>query len=124
MAAIFYLSAQPAGAEFAWWEVAIRKLGHFGGYAALTLLWSWALSPVLGRRAIPLAVLISILYAAGDEYHQSTVESRHGTGRDVLLDALGAIAAAVVLRWWLARRKLDPALIRGHQHGLGSVERT
>src|SRR5262245_60493089 len=120
MAVIFYLSAQPAGPDLAWWEVAIRKLGHLGGYAALTLLWSWALSPRLGRRAIPLAVLISILYAASDEYHQSLVESRHGTPHDVLIDALGAIIAAVVLRWWLGRRRLDPTLFRRHQDGLGS----
>jgi VanZ family protein len=99
MGAIFYLSAQPAGAELAWWEVAIRKLGHFGGYAALTLLWSWALSPRLGRRAIPVALGISILYAVGDEYHQSLVDGRHGTPRDVAIDALGGVGGAVVATW-------------------------
>jgi len=121
MAAIFYMSAQPAGADLAWWEVTVRKLGHFGAYAMLTLLWSWALSPRLGRRAIPLAALISLLYAVSDEFHQSLVDGRHGTPRDVALDALGAVSAALALRWWLSRRKLDPALIRGHQDRLGPV---
>jgi VanZ family protein len=123
MGAIFYFSAQPAGADLAWWEVAIRKLGHFGGYALLTLLWSWALSPALGRRAIPIAAAIAVLYAASDEYHQSLVDGRHGTIRDVAIDALGAVSAAFALRWWLDRRRLDPALLGRHQHGLRPVER-
>ena len=121
MAAIFYMSAQPAAADLAWWEVTVRKLGHFGAYAMLTLLWSWALSPRLGRRAIAMAALISLLYAVSDEFHQSLVDGRHGTPRDVALDALGAVSAALALRWWLSRRKLDPALIRGHQDRLSSV---
>ena len=124
MAAIFYLSAQPAGPELAWWEVAVRKLGHVGGYAVLTLLWAWALAPRLGRRTLPAAVAISVLYAASDEFHQSLVESRHGTPRDVLIDALGAVAAALWARWWVRRRRLDPALVGRHQHGLGAVERS
>ena len=42
MAAIFYFSAQPFdGPELAWWEVAIRKLGHIAGYVVLTYLWWW-----------------------------------------------------------------------------------
>ena len=44
MGAIFYFSSQPFdGPDLAWWEVAVRKLGHVAGYAALTGLWWWAL---------------------------------------------------------------------------------
>ena len=55
MAAIFYFSAQPFdGPDLAWWEVAVRKLGHMGGYAVLTFLWWWALvgrvRPTAGTR--------------------------------------------------------------------------
>jgi len=99
MAAIFYLSGQPATEELAWWEVGIRKLGHFGGYATLALLWAWALAPWLGRRALPAAFAVSVLYAASDEFHQSTVDTRHGTLLDVLIDALGALAGALVATW-------------------------
>jgi VanZ family protein len=123
MAAIFYLSAQPAGEELAWWEIAVRKLGHFGGYTALALLWAWALSPRLGRRTLPAALAISVVYALSDEIHQSTVDSRHGTPQDVLIDALGALAGIGLAYWWV-RRKLDPALVRRHEDGLSAVERT
>ena len=109
MAAIFYLSGQPGGEELAWWEVALRKLGHFGGYALLCLLWAWALVPALGRSAIPAAVAISILYAASDEFHQTFVDERSGTPADVALDALGALTAAAVLRWHLRRRQREAA---------------
>lgn len=126
MGAIFYLSAQPAGADLTWWEVGVRKVGHFSGYAALTLLWTWALAPRLRRRALPVAVAIAVLYSISDEYHQSLVESRHGTPRDVLIDALGALTAALAVRLWFnrKRRSSDPALVGGHEDGLGAVERT
>jgi len=103
MAAIFYLSGQPATEELARWEVAIRKLGHFGGYATLALLWAWALAPRLGRRALAAAFAITVIYAASDEYHQSTVDTRHGTALDVLLDTLGALAGVAFARWWARR---------------------
>jgi len=125
MGAIFYLSAQPAGADLAWWEVGVRKLGHFGGYAVLTLLWTWALAPRLRRRALPVAVAIAVLYAVSDEYHQSLVDGRAGTARDVLIDAFGACVAALAVRWSLSRGgSSDPTLVGSHQDGLRAVERT
>ena len=101
MAAIFYFSAQPfEGPELAWWEVAIRKLGHVAGYAVLTFLWWWAL---VGRADHPLAIaaVISLLYAASDEYHQTFTENRNGSPLDVGIDAIGiALAGGVVSRRW------------------------
>lgn len=101
MGAIFYLSAQPfEGPELAWWEVAIRKLGHVAGYAVLTSLWWWAL---VGRADHPLAIAaaISLLYAASDEYHQTFTENRNGSPLDVGIDAIGiALACGVVSRRW------------------------
>lgn len=101
MAAIFYFSAQPfEGPELAWWEVAIRKLGHVAGYAVLTFLWWWAL---VGRADHPLAIAaaISLLYAASDEYHQNFTENRNGSPLDVGIDAIGiTLACGVVSRRW------------------------
>ena len=125
MAAIFYLSGQTGGEELAWWEVVLRKLGHFGGYAALALLWSWALAPAV-RRPLPWALAIAVLYAISDEYHQTFVEGRHGTALDLSIDAVGAFAGALFARWAALRRSRgsDPAVLSRHQDRLSAVERS
>lgn len=96
MGAIFYLSSQPADPDQAWWMVVVRKLGHIGGYAALTALWTWALAGAV-RRPLLIAAAISLAYAATDEYHQSLVDTRHGTAADVAVDALGIALAYLAI---------------------------
>jgi VanZ family protein len=105
MGLIFYLSAQPAGPELPGWEVALRKLGHLGGYALLTGLWTWALWGT-ARRPLLWAVAIAFLYACSDEWHQSFVETRHATPVDVLIDSLGVALAAGVI--WIIPRPEGP----------------
>lgn len=106
MAVIFYLSAQPSAADYPAWEVLLRKLGHAGGYALLAFAWWRAFRGLLpsSRLFAPIAaaVVVSLAYAASDEFHQSLVTSRHGTPVDVLVDSIG-IAAAAVLAAWLSR---------------------
>lgn len=100
MATIFFFSAQPfEGDPLAWWEVVIRKLGHFTGYALLTAAWIWALA---GRvpRPLLLAAALAFLYSCSDELHQTTVEGRTGTPLDVLIDTVGiafAVGAGLLL---------------------------
>ena len=104
MGVIFFLSAQPAGGHFPWWEVGVRKLGHVTGYALLTAAWWWALRTVAARPLL-WALAISLAYACTDEYHQTFVRGREGTPRDVLIDAIGMAIAA----WLIARRRPSPA---------------
>ena len=103
MAVIFALSAQPdlsSGLGTA--DLILRKLAHMAEYGLLVFLWWRALSDVApARLAVGLALAISILYAATDEYHQSFVEGRHGTPVDVLIDSVGMAAVA----WLLLRRR-------------------
>jgi VanZ family protein len=40
-----------------------------------------------------MALLMAVLFAASDEFHQSFVEGRTSTLRDVLIDALGSTLA-------------------------------
>jgi VanZ family protein len=103
MGVIFAFSAQPAAEELSTIAVVVRKLGHLTGYALLATAWTWALAPRLGRRALPVAALISFLYAISDEYHQSFVEGRHATPVDVGIDSLGIAIAALALRASRAR---------------------
>jgi VanZ family protein len=109
MALIYAFSAMPSdGTDHGPLMLVLRKLTHFGEYFALTGLWWWALrTRIGGRRALAPAVAIAIGYAVTDEIHQTFVDGRVGTPRDVLIDTAGVLAAA-----WLIRRALDPAAVR------------
>jgi VanZ family protein len=48
--------------------------------------------------------MITIAYAISDEYHQSFVDGRVGSVRDVLIDTAGVFAAWALSRW-LDRRQ-------------------
>ena len=50
--------------------------------------------------ALAAAVGICVLYAITDEFHQTFVDGRIGTSRDVLIDTAGALTAAVLIRRW------------------------
>jgi hypothetical protein len=90
MALIFALSAQPnLGTGLGVWDLIGRKLVHM---AAFGMLWLRAL-----RRPVAAAV-ITLLYAAGDEFHQSFVAGRHGSPVDVAIDAAGVALAALAWR--------------------------
>lgn len=104
MALIFAFSSMPSDGEDKGPLVLLaRKLAHFAEYFLLTALWWWALrTKVAGRRALMPAIAIAIGYAITDELHQTLVDGRVGTWRDVLIDSAGALAAA----WLIARRRL------------------
>lgn len=84
-----------------------RKMAHFAEYALLTALWWRALrTRLVARTAVALAVTISVAYAATDEAHQLSVDGRHGTPVDVLIDTAGAFtAAALIVRHRRSRRR-------------------
>jgi len=87
----------------------LRKCAHVGEYAVLAALlwcalresaaddprrWDW---PVAGR-----VMLVVVLYAASDEFHQRFVPSRQATLQDVLVDALGGLVGLAAV--WAARK--------------------
>jgi VanZ family protein len=99
MGLIWFFSAQPSlDSGLGWIDTVGRKLIHFGEYALLCLLW-WRLlrTTMPGRRAALTALLLSSLYAATDELHQSFVDGRHGTPVDWVIDTAGAATAAFAL---------------------------
>ena len=90
----------------------VRKCGHVSEYAVLALLIWRARRARLPREARPwrwseagMALGLTILYAATDEFHQTFVPTREGCVRDVLIDSSGAIFGLLVL--WLAGRLLN-----------------
>jgi VanZ family protein len=96
MAAIFFFSAQPdLNSGLGAIDLVGRKLIHFCQYALLGFLWWRAFEGRLGsRRAALAAFLVTVAYAATDEYHQTFVEGRHGSPLDWLIDSAGAGLAA------------------------------
>lgn len=79
----------------------VRKSAHFTEYAFLCAaivfhftVWKKGISYTTW---IP--VLITGLYAASDEYHQTFVAGRSGQVSDVLLDTAGAVAGVIIFRF-------------------------
>ena len=90
-------------------QLVFRKIAHLVEYAILSILCCRALAKqdklrVLQLAALVQAVLISVAYAAFDEWHQSWTDERFGSPLDVAIDSVGAIVGAVLFSW-LSRRK-------------------
>lgn len=50
------------------------------------------------RRNLVLAVVLCLIFAMTDEYHQTFVPGRGGTWSDVAIDSAGVVLAALVVR--------------------------
>jgi VanZ family protein len=102
MGVIFVLSAQPSLPHHpdTLLDLILKKAAHMIEYGILaSLLWR-ALSRgqgALSRSALVTAFIVSVLYAASDEYHQTFVPGRNGTPVDVGLDTVGALIALLVV---------------------------
>jgi hypothetical protein len=93
MGLIFFFSAQPdLSTGLGNWDLVGRKLVHMSTFGALWFLW-WR---ALGSGHPGPAIAITLLYAAGDEYHQTFTHGRHGSPVDVAIDAAG-VGLAVLL---------------------------
>jgi VanZ family protein len=75
----------------------IRKAAHMTEYAVLFLLVANAVSlDHSGRKVYLYAFLITIGYAATDEFHQLFVPGRAGSPVDVVIDSIGAAFGAML----------------------------
>lgn len=101
MALIFFLSAQPnLSSGLGLIDLIGRKLVHMTEFGVLCLLWWRAVSTTTHRRrALPAAVVVAVLYAISDEFHQSFVDGRGASPVDVAIDTAGvAVAATLIAR--------------------------
>lgn len=90
-------------------QLVARKIAHLVEYAILSVLTCRALAKRTELRPLPLAalgqaVLIAVVYAALDEWHQSWTDERFGSPLDVAIDSVGATVGAAFFAW-LSRRK-------------------
>ena len=88
--------AEPGDSVFSWLVVntaaPVQKTMHVAIYAALVVLWMWALEAV-GSRALRalLGFILAIGLGALLEWCQLYVAGRFGTLSDVLLNGVGAL---------------------------------
>lgn len=78
-------------------EHPLRKCAHVTEYCVLasSLMISLYVWGVRGKRLLSVVLLITVLFAAGDEYHQYLVGDRGPSVRDVVIDTCGAMAGII-----------------------------
>ena len=106
MVVIFGFSSIPSQEmpSFGPWDLVVKKGSHMLGYGLLALAYWYDLR--FDKRRWWLALLLAVLYAITDEFHQSFVPGRHPSWVDALVfDGGGAAIALGLANWWQARRK-------------------
>jgi hypothetical protein len=97
MGLIFFLSAQPdLNSGLGLIDEIGRKFVHMAEYGVLWWLWSRA----FGFRRPVLAAVITLAYAATDEFHQTFVHGRNGSPIDWAIDGAGVAAAWALTAAW------------------------
>jgi VanZ family protein len=105
MAVIFCFSSIPASKlpNFGQPDLLVKKGGHLLAYALLALAY-WA-GMRFDNRRLGLALLLALIFAATDEFHQSFVVGRHPSWVDALvIDGSGA-ASALALAYWRRKKR-------------------
>ncbi|MFH1485619.1 MAG: VanZ family protein [Chloroflexota bacterium] len=102
MGVIFFLSSQTSLPRIGTPAIqfVLSKIAHLLEYVILAVLLlrvQESASGNLGKRAYLVAFLISLAYAASDEFHQSFVPYRRALAMDVGIDSLGAATGLVVI---------------------------
>lgn len=98
---IFYLSSLPNLELTAdpLWNLITRKLAHLFMFGVLAILIYIA----LGKKAPQHALILTTLYAATDEFHQTFVLTRQGALSDIIIDSIGALSALLLWKKFLPR---------------------
>ncbi len=99
MALIYYVSDQSTLPTLSdsLLDAVVKYGAHFVEYAVLALLWYRAIYSRFPHPKIqPLALLIVVIYALSDEFHQSFVPGRSATWQDVAVDMIGGASALLV----------------------------
>ena len=101
MALIFVVSAQPTlPSAPGRWDLPLKKTMHAVAYGILTWLYLRAFRGHWrdDARVRLASVVLALVYAVSDEYHQTFVPGRSGSWVDVVIDGVG-IAGATLWDW-------------------------
>jgi VanZ family protein len=82
-------------------EFFFRKSAHVMEYALLALLWFLNLqATALKRYNLFISPVVTVVYAASDEWHQTFIAGRTGHAIDIAVDSIGMLIAMFL---WLTR---------------------
>jgi len=120
MGLIFGFSSQAHSGEMTeqylhGWNILVRKAAHMTEFGVLFALTRFALAasiPAADRLVTTLSVLICLIYAGSDEWHQSFVPGRSAQVSDVMVDMCGVVIALLLF--------LLRGYLRGYLGGLKS----
>ncbi len=75
----------------------VRKIAHIMEYAILTVLISIPLRMhhIKNKSIFIIAFVTSVIYAGTDEFHQTFVEGRSGSLKDVGIDSIGVLLGSL-----------------------------
>ena len=108
MGLIFYLSSLPASRipYYGPLDVLLKKGAHALGYGLLGLSYFYALPRSLSKvYRLMIALMMAILFALSDEYHQSFVEGRNSSLNDVAINGLGAAVSLILAGFYSPNSK-------------------
>ena len=112
MVVIFMLSSLQSSQvpNFGLLDSLVKHGGHFLGYALLGATYSYALPRRFSAIAKGvLAIILALLYALSDEFHQSFVPGRNPSWFDIFVDLLGASTAAFLMARYSPNSNSKPA---------------
>jgi VanZ family protein len=83
----------PAASQVYWQEFAVKKTAHMIEYGIFAVLLYRALKSygVKKEKAMILAIVLTFLYGASDEFHQSFTPGREPKVRDIIFDTIGGV---------------------------------
>jgi len=112
---IFYLSSIPHLKTNLEYDFILRKIAHIIEYFILTFLLRRAFQGSFDRDGFPIFIypaILSLCYAASDEFHQLFVPGRGGSIQDVAIDAIGIFGFYVVLKICTGKQKQEGRFLR------------
>lgn len=87
----------------------IDKLVHMGVYGLLAALIYISLIhqnnfSVLSQNPVAWTIILTALYGASDEFHQTFVPNRSGELPDLLADIIGALLSILIIKYFLSAK--------------------
>lgn len=96
---IYFLSDQPSlkSSFEPLWDMILRKIAHLTEFGVFAFLFSRLLGlyEIEGKKFWFIVLTVSLFYTVYDEVHQSFVQGRYGTVRDMIIDFNGAFLGVI-----------------------------
>lgn len=104
---IFWLSSIPDLKSGIEQDFIFRKIAHILEFAILCFLLIRALvKEKLSNKKIAIySIVFAIFYALSDEYHQTFIQGRQGSFKDVGIDSIGIFLMAILWYYKVKRNK-------------------